>query len=304
VTKHARAKTNNHEGYEFIMFAKTQYKYLKLLTTFLKRLRCSGLGFFGLLILVFWIMIMLMSLFWTPYGPSDFHPESRLQPPSLKFPFGTDKFGRDVLSKVLAGSKEVITISLSGTLFAMLIGILVGLTSGYFDKLYDEIVMRIMDIFMSFPSLLLALLVLGVLGPGWISVVLVIGVVFTPRVARVTRSAVLEIRHKEFVEAAKSRGERIFYILIIEILPNILGPLGVEFSVRFAFSIFISASLGFLGVGVQPPSPDWGLQVNEGRDFILSAPWVVFFPCLAIASLVVGVNLLSEAIRQIVAGEI
>jgi len=271
---------------------------------FLRRLARSRSGLVGLLILGLWISIMLVTIFWTPHSTSDFHFASRLQPPSLKFPFGTDKFGRDVLSRVLAGCKEVILLALTGTLLAVSLGTLIGLTTGYFGKWYDEIVMRFMDIFMSFPGLLMALLVLAVLGPGWVNVIIVIGVVFSPRVARVARGAVLDIKNKEFLEAAKSRGENSFYIMGIEILPNILGPLGVEFSVRFAYSIFLSASLGFLGMGVQPPTPDWGLMVNEGRDFIKVAPWIAAFPALAIASLVISVNLLSDAIRQLAAGEI
>jgi len=274
------------------------------LVGFLRRIARSRSGLVGLLILGFWISIMVTTIFWTPHSTSDFHFASRLQPPSFEFPFGTDKFGRDVLSRVLAGCKEVILLALTGTLFAVSLGMLIGMTTGYFGKWYDEIVMRFMDIFMSFPSLLMALLVLAVLGPGWVNVIIVIGVVFSPRVARVARSAVLDIRNKEFVEAAKSRGENSFYIMGIEILPNILGPLGVEFSVRFAYSIFLSASLGFLGMGVQPPTPDWGLMVNEGRDFIKVAPWIAAFPALAIASLVISVNLLSDAIRQLAAGEI
>lgn len=274
------------------------------LASFVKRLARSRSGLLGLLILGFWIIVLVITLFWTPYGPSDFHIESRLQAPSLKFPFGTDKFGRDVLSRVLAGSKEVIFIASSGTLLAIFVGTVIGLITGYFGKFCDEVVMRFMDIFMSFPSLLMGLLVLGMLGPGLINVILVIGVVFSPRVARVARSGVLEVKAKEFIEAAKSMGESSFRIMVIEILPNILGPLGVEFSIRFAYSIFLSASLGFLGVGVQPPTPDWGLMVSEGRDFIQFAPWVVFFPALAIALLVIGVNLLSDAIRQLAAGEI
>ena len=274
------------------------------LAGFLRRLVRSRWGLVGLVILGFWIGIMFMTTFWTPHSTSDFHSASRLQPPSLEFPFGTDKFGRDVLSRVLAGCKEVMLLALTGTIFAVFLGTLIGMTTGYFGKWYDEIVMRFMDILMSFPSLLLALLVLAVLGPGWVNVTIVIGVVFSPRVARVARSAVLDIRTKEFVESAKSRGENSFYIMGIEILPNILGPLGVEFSVRFAYAIFLSASLGFLGMGVQPPTPDWGLMVNEGRNFITVAPWIAAFPALAIASLVISINLLSDAIRQLAAGEI
>jgi len=272
--------------------------------TFLRRLTRSKSGLGGMLILSFWVAITILTLFWTPHSITQFHLDRRLQPPSSEFIFGTDKFGRDVLSRVLAGSREVIVLALTGTLLGLILGTVIGLTAGYVGGLYDEIAMRLMDIFMSFPALLLALLVLGMLGPGLINVIMVIGVVFSPRVARVARSAVLDIRFKEFVEAAKSRGENSLYLMGVEILPNALGPLGVEFAVRFAYAIFLSASLGFLGLGVQPPAPDWGLMVSEGRDFMQFAPWVVLFPALAIASLVVGVNLLSDAVRQLAAGEI
>jgi peptide/nickel transport system permease protein len=280
------------------------YAKFFLFGTFLRRLTHSRSALWGVMILGFWIAVTILTLFWTPHSITQFHLNQRLQSPSSDFLFGTDKFGRDVFSRVLAGSKEVIVIALSGTLLGLLVGTVIGLTAGYFGGLYDEIAMRLMDIFMSFPSLLLALLVLGMLGPGLINVIIVIGIVFSPRVARVARSAVLDIKFKEFVEAAKARGEKSSYLIVVEILPNALGPLGVEFAVRFAYAIFLSASLGFLGLGVQPPAPDWGLMVSEGRDFMEVAPWVVLFPALAIASLVVGVNLLSDGVRQLAAGEI
>lgn len=264
--------------------------------------RAKG-GKAGLILVGFWIVVCLISLVWTPYDPFTFHFANKLEAPSMEFLLGTDKYGRDTLSRIMVGSRGVVLIATGGTLFAVAIGLLIGITAGFFGKLYDEVVMRLMDIIMAFPSLLLALLVVAVLGPGEFNVALVIGVVFAPRIARVARSVVLEIRSMEYIRAARLRGDAIWNIMVCEMLPNMLGPLGVEAGVRFAHALFLSASLGFLGLGVQPPAPDWGLMVNEGRDFIEIAPWVSLFPAIAIATLVVGVNLLSEAYRRIWAGE-
>jgi peptide/nickel transport system permease protein len=268
------------------------------------RVVANPAGFTALAVLGFWLAIFLVQFFWTPHDPFAFHFRDRLQAPSATYLFGTDKFGRDVFSRVMVGSRDVIQIAFSGTLLAILLGLTIGLTAGFFGRLYDEAVMRLMDIIMSFPSLLLALLVVGVLGPGYVNVVLVIGIVFMPRVARVVRSIVMDISRKEFIDLAIVRGDGMVQIIAVEILPNVLGPLVVEAGVRFAYAMFLSASLGFLGLGVQPPSADWGLMVNEGRELIEVAPWVVFFPAAAIASLVVSVNVLSDVLRRVWLGEI
>lgn len=268
------------------------------------RLAGSSAGLFGLILIAIWLIIALVGYFWTPYDPLEFNISVRFSPPNWDHWLGTDKFGRDMLSRIMSGTGYVIVLALSGALLALVLGAAIGLCAGYYGGMTDETLMRGMDVLMSFPSLLLAILVLGTLGPGFINVVLVIGVVFCPRVARVVRSAVLDVRPKEFIEAAILRGERSANIMVREILPNILGPLGVEFSVRFAYAIFLSASLGFLGLGVQPPNPDWGLMISENRVFITNAPWTVVAPGLAISSLVVGVNMLADAVRQLAAGEI
>ena len=160
-----------------------------------------------------------------------------------------------------------------------------------------------MDILMSFPALLIAMFVLGVLGPGTINVIIVIGIAHIPRIGRVARSATLQVKNQEFVEAARVRGESDFYIMGAEILPNILDTLGVEGAIRFAYSIFLSASLGFLGLGVQPPTPDWGLMISESRSYLQIAPWLAIFPALAIASMVLGANFLAEGLEEVTGGE-
>lgn len=270
----------------------------------LMRIVSTPAGIAALTVMAFWLVIFLLQFVWTPHDPFKMHFHDRLAAPNATYLFGTDKFGRDIFSRVMIGSKDVLLLASSGTALAVLAGLLIGLTAGFFGSLYDEAVMRLMDIIMAFPSILLALLVVGVLGPGYINVVLVIGLVFMPRVARLVRSTVHEVSHKEFVQLAEVRGDGRVPIMAVEILPNLLGPIGVEAGVRFAYAIFLSASLGFLGLGVQPPSADWGLMVNESRELIDVAPWMVFFPAVAIASLVVSVNVLSDLLRRIWLGEL
>ena len=234
-----------------------------------------------------------------PYSPTEFHiEEHQLEAPSLQFLLGTDQFGRDVLSRVMSGATSLISVSVAGAMLGIILGTVVGMSSGYKGGRTDEVVMRIMDGMMSFPSLLIALLVLTSLGPNPINIAGTIGVVFIAPVARVMRSSTLAVKSLEFVDAARLRGEPVIYIVFREILPNTLQVLAVEASVRFSYAILLVASLGFLGLGVQPPSSDWGLMISESRIFIVAAPWIALAPGLAVASLVIGVNLLADGIRQ------
>jgi peptide/nickel transport system permease protein len=190
-------------------------------------------------------------------------------------------------------------IAVSGTLVGLLSGILIGVVSGYLGGSLDEFFMRFMDVLMSFPSLLLAMLVVAVLGGGSINAVLSIGVVFTPRVARVVRSATLDIQGTEFVEAAQVRGEGGGYIIFREILPNLWPPIIVEGGMRVSYAVLLCVSLSYLGLGAQPPTPDWGLMVSKERAFLSLAPWVILFPSLAIVTLVVWVNILGDGLREL-----
>lgn len=264
------------------------------------RLSAIPTAFVGLLIVIVFLLMAIFGQAVAPYVHTEFHLQSTLQAPSAEFWFGTDQYGRDVFSRVIVGSRNIILMAVLSTALGMFIGTTVGLIAGYRGGMTDEWLMRLMDVMMSFPSLLLALLILSTLGPDLINVIVAIAVVFTPRVARVVRSVVLSIKNQEFVDAARVRGESTYYILTQEILPNATGPIVVEASIRISYAILLGASLGFLGLGVQPPSPDWGLQASEGRNFILAAPWVVLFPSLAIALLVVGVNLLADGLGQLI----
>lgn len=248
------------------------------------------LGVFALMALVGpWVV---------PYDVEAFHRHAALKPPSGSFWFGTDRYGRDVFSRVVVGARTTMVMAVSGTLLGLTAGLLIGLASGYRGGRLDEALMRLMDIFMSFPSLLLALLVVAILGGNVVNAVLSIGIVFMPRVARVVRSATLGLRHAPFVEAAQVRGERTGYILFREILPNLWPPIIVEGCIRMSYAVLLSVSLSYLGLGAQPPAPDWGLTVSKERAFLVQAPWVVLFPAGAIVTLVVGVNLLGDGLRE------
>jgi len=270
--------------------------------SYLSRLRRKPLGFAGLIIIVFWILISILAPYITPYGPTDFSTD-KFVGPSLQHPFGTDRWGRDVFTRVVVGSRTAFTLALSATLLGLVGGTSLGLSAAYFGGWIEEVLGRIMDILMSFPALLIAMFVLGVLGPGTLNVILVIGLAHTPRIGRVARSATLQVKNQEFVEAARVRGESDLYIMGAEILPNILDTLGVEGAIRFAYSIFLSASLGFLGLGVQPPTADWGLMISEARSYLQVAPWLAIFPALAIASMVLGANFLAEGLEEVTAGD-
>ncbi len=239
-----------------------------------------------------------------PYGFQEQDIPSRLQSPGSEHFFGTDQYGRDIFSRILVGSRGIFLLGGTGTLLAAIIGIILGLSSGYYGGLWDEILMRVLDILLAFPPLLLALVLLATVGSSMMNLLLVVTVLYIPMLARVVRSMVLDLKTKEFVDAAKTRGEKNFFILFREILPNAIAPLFVEMSMRFSYSIFLVASLGFLGLGVQPPSPDWGLQINEARAYFSTAPWMLLFPAGAISLLVIATNLMSDGLRHILQPEV
>jgi len=225
----------------------------------------------------------------------------KLQPPSSEHWFGTDRLGRDVFSRVIVGARDILIVAPLAALLGTVLGTALGLVTGYFRGITDDVIMRVVDAFLAIPVVIIGLLVLTALGPenATLKVVLVIGVVFTPIIARTVRAAVLSERELEYVEAARLRNERAPYILAGEILPNVLGPVLVEFTVRVGYAIFAIATLSFLGVGIQPPAPDWGLQIFENYGLLGAGDWwPTFFPALAIATLVVGVNLVADGLTQ------
>ncbi|MGZ8832123.1 MAG: ABC transporter permease [Thermoanaerobaculia bacterium] len=250
----------------------------------------------GAALLLLHLTLIILGPFATPYPYTEFHMTDALKPPSWQYWFGTDQFGRDVFSRVVYGAHGTLLLSTAATALGVGLGVSIGMAVGYRGGRVDEFVMRIMDGMLSFPSLLLAMLIMSSLGPSRINVIIAIMIVFIPRSTRVLRSVTLGLKNLEFVEAAKVRGESAFWVITRELLPNALGPIVVELAIRLSFAILLSTSLGFIGIGVQPPEPDWGLMVSEGRQYLQTAPWLMLFPALAISTAVIGANLFGDGI--------
>lgn len=231
-----------------------------------------------------------------PFSATDFNTGLPLKGPTQIHPFGTDGFGRDVFSRVLVGARSILLLSIAATSFGVGAGCLIGLISGYRGGIVDEILMRVVDVALALPGLLLALLMLTSLGPSSFNLVVAIAIVFVPKSARIARSAILPLRNLGYIEAARLRGARWPTIVFRELMPNVLPELVVEFCLRYAYALLLISSLGFLGFGVQPPAPDWGLMISESRNYVSIAPWAVLFPALAIGIIVVAVNALADAL--------
>ena len=253
----------------------------------------------GVAVVAAWVVIAVFAPVIGPDNPLAQNYDILAAPSSAHW-FGTDNLGRDVFSRVLAGASDVLVVAPLATFLGVSGGIVVGLVSGYFRGWPDDVISRVTDAVLSFPLIIIAVLVLASLGRDTRNVILVIAFIFIPIVGRTVRSAVLVEREREYVAAARLRGERSSYIMFAEILPNITGPILVESTIRFGYAIFTAATLSFLGLGLQPPSPDWGLQIAEGRVYIQIAWWMVLWPAAALATLVVGVNLAADGLRQVV----
>lgn len=221
-----------------------------------------------------------------------------LEPPSREFWGGTDQFGRDQLSRVMWGARATLLLATASTALGVGLGVVVGMLGAFYRGLLDEVLMRIVDALMALPALLLAMLILTTVGANPVYVALGIGVVFMPRSARVLRGVALSLAASEFIDAARARGEHGLYIIFAEMLPNAWAPIIVEATIRFAYAILLATSLGFLGLGAQPPAPDWGLMINEALPFLAQAPWLAILPAVGISTVVIGANLLGDALRE------
>lgn len=262
----------------------------------LYRERATGLG---VSIVLIFLLLAIFGPLLAPFGANEQIASQARQPPSAEHWFGTDRLGRDVFSRVLIGARDVLYLAGLGTLISVFTGTTLGLISGYQGGWLDEGLMRFFDSILAIPALLLALLLLGTIGPSRSSVLIVLAIVYTPIVARVVRSVVLSVKTKGFVDAARIRGESLGWILTREILPSVLPALAVEAALRFSYAIFLVASLGFLGIGVQPPNPDWGLMVSEARTYVSQTPWALYFPAAAISILVISVNLMADGLKRV-----
>jgi len=253
----------------------------------------------GVVIVAVYVFIGL-AVDWFPIrNPTLMVPTSRMAGPSLSMPFGADTFGRDLLSRILFGAQLSLRVAVTSVGAATVVGSLIGLVSGYVGGWLDQVLMRLMDVFFSFPAVLLALGIVAALGPNPSNVVLAIAVVYTPIFARVVRGPVLALKEREFVEAARALGAGGSRIVARHILPNLLSVLIVQVSIALSWAILTEAALSFLGLSAQPPAPSWGVMLNEGRQNLELAPHLAFFPGLAIMLAVLGFNLLGDGLRDV-----
>jgi peptide/nickel transport system permease protein len=254
----------------------------------------------GAVLFGFWIFCAVFGRLVAPESPFATDILGNLAAPSGAHWFGTDSLGRDVFSRVLIGARDILIVAPLATLLGTVVGTALGLLTGYFRGLVDDVLMRLVDAFLALPVVIIGMLALTALGPSRLTVVLVVGFVFAPIIARTVRAAVLSERELEYVAAARLRNERAPYIMFAEILPNVAAPILVEFTVRLGYAIFAIATLSFLGFGIQPPAPDWGLQVSDHYILINGGYWwPTLFPALAIATLVVGVNLIADGVTRV-----
>jgi peptide/nickel transport system permease protein len=253
----------------------------------------------GNVIVAVWVFCAILGERITPHDPLDFRTTNHLSP-RRDFPFGTDVTGRDVLSRVMAGARDVLKIAPLAALLGVLLGVIIGVLMGFIGGWLDNVLSRIVEAFLALPVVLIALLALTTLGRSDWVVIGVVAVLFTPVVARTVRSAVIAERDLDYVTSAKLRGESKIFVMFREILPNVSGPIIVELTVRVGYAVFTVATLSFLGAGPPPPSPDWGAQVSEGFR-VLSAGiwWTTFFPAAAIASLVIAINLIADSVQSV-----
>lgn len=264
----------------------------------LPRLRPPSTLVLGGLLLALLVVAAIVGIWVTPYDPTLFAVRSRLQPPGLAHPFGTDEFGRDVLSRVLAGAHLSLATGFGAMAISLLAGVPLGLVAAFHRGVVEETIMRAVDLLISLPPVLLGLLVLAVTPPGLLKTIAAVGLVYVPILVRLTRAVAMGLLEEDFVQAARARGEGALPILWHEVLPNAWPPIIVECGLRVTFAILLGSALSFLGLGPQPPASEWGLMIAEGRDFLTQAPWVCLAPGLSLCVLLVTVNLVGEGLRE------
>lgn len=263
-----------------------------------KRLRRQRLALVGGGVLILLVFVALLAPLLAPQDPLAQDLYGRLQAPSLEHPFGTDDFGRDILSRIIYGARISLRIGLVAITAALAVGTVLGLLAGYWGGAIDTLIMRIMDLLLAFPSILLAIAVVAVTGPGIDNAIMAVSVVLIPQFARLVRSSVLSVREMAYVEAARALGAGQARILLISVLPNCMAPIIVQTTLSLGTAILDAAGLSFLGLGAQPPTPEWGAMLAGGRELLLEAPWVMTFPGLAIFAVVLALNLFGDGLRD------
>jgi len=268
-----------------------------------KLLRESWVGMVGAFLVIFWVLVAILAPWLAPFDPN-----SSIQPfakPGVvsaihgTFWLGTDHLGRDILSRIIWGSRTVLIYAPLATFSAYLVGILMGLAAGYRGGWVDDILSRLADIILSFPVLVLYIIIIATIGASGINIIIAITFASSPGIMRIVRGLVLDLRNRDYVAAAQTRGESDWKVMLVEILPNARGPLIVDACLRLGYVIITIGVLGFLGLGLPPPDPDWGGMVNETRQMAMAFPHMTLFPCIAISSLILGFNLLADGLREI-----
>ena len=263
-------------------------------------LRESPVGMIGAFLVLFWVVVAALAPWLAPYDPNANNYQALIDPtPSAEFLLGTDNQGRDILSRIIWGSRTVLIVAPIATICAYIVGCMMGLLAGYYRGWVDNLMMRIADIILSFPVIVLYIFIIVVFGASMLNIIIAVTFIAAPQITRIVRGLTLEIRERDFVAAAKMRGESPLYIMLVEILPNARGPLIVDACLRMGYTTIQIGVLGFLGLGLPPPDPDWGGMVKDTYGMMTTYPHMSLIPCVAISSLVVGFNLLADGLREI-----
>jgi glutathione transport system permease protein len=263
-----------------------------------RRLRRNRLAVAGGVAALLLALLALFAPLVAPYNPIDQDYNSLLQGPSLAHPFGTDNFGRDIFSRIIWGGRISLTVGFLGTLFGMMLGIGIGLFAGFYGGWFDGLSMRLLDIQLAFPGLLLSITIIAILGVGAQNVVIAVAIFSVPAFARVLRGSILALKRQEFITAARAIGVSNQRLMFLHLLPNAVAPVLVIATLRLGTAILTASSLSFLGLGIRPPSPEWGAMLSDGRQYLQLAPHVAIFPGLAILVIMLALNLLGDGLRD------
>lgn len=281
-----------------IRVAKNGFREQSQLGLIVRRFVQNRLGMLGLIMSLSYFVIAIIGPHIMPHDPSTMNVANRLAAPSVGHPFGTDQYGRDVLSRVILGARYSLRVSILVVSFSAITGVTFGLTAGYHGDLVDGAIMRLVDIMFAFPSILLGLVVIAILGPGLNQAIIALAVAYTPIMIRITRGSAISVREEEYILSAIAYGEGSINIMFREMLPNLISAVIVQATITFAYATLAEASLSYLGLSAQPPTPTWGVMISSGQSFLTIAPWTSLFPGLAIMFTVLGLSFLGVGLRD------